>query len=299
MYYDTHAHLNFNAFASDADAVVARASEAGVRMNVVGSQIDTSRRAVEVAAKHPEMMRAVVGLHPIHLIQTHVDEEEDSVNTRAEIFDSAAYRSLLRSSSLVTGVGECGLDYFRLPDSAVDGTGTMLDRQQIRQLQRTVFAQHVELAIEEKKTLMIHTRQGERARDSITGDGPNAYDDVYTILKNFQFPISNFQLRIIMHCFSGTLEHAKAFLDLGATISFSGIVTFKNAKELHEVVRQTPLERICIETDSPYLAPEPHRGSRNEPAYVVEVAKAIAALKNIPLEQVAEQTTKNALELFQ
>ncbi len=298
MYYDTHAHINFNAFKNDADDVILRAKEAGVRMNVVGSQIDTSRAAVEYAIKYPDMMRAVVGLHPIHLIQTHVDEEEDSFTTRAENFDPESYRKLLQSSPLVTGVGECGLDYFRLPDSALDGTGTMLDREQIRDLQRSVFAQHVKLAMEERKTLMIHTRQGERARDSISTEAPNAYEDVYAILKSGLLEPGTYNLPVIMHCFSGTLDHARAFFDLGALISFSGIVTFKNAKELHEVVRQTPLERICIETDSPYLAPVPHRGSRNEPAYVVEVAKAIASLKNIPLEQVAQQTTKNAIELF-
>ncbi len=298
MYYDTHSHVNFNAFRTDADGVIARALESGVRMNVVGSQIDTSKRALELATKYPNALRAVVGLHPVHLIETHRDEEEDSFTTRAEIFDAEAYRALLRSSLLVTGVGECGLDYFHLPELAKDGTGAMLDREQIRALQQEVFRAHIKLAHEEKKTLMIHTRQGERARDSVSSDGPNAYDDVYQILKSYNLEPRTYSLRVIMHCFSGALDHARAFLELGATLSFTGIVTFKNAKELHEVVRQTPLERICIETDSPYLTPEPHRGQRNEPLYVIEVARAVAALKGIPLEQVAEQTTKNAIELF-
>ncbi len=297
QFYDTHSHVNFNAFRNDADGVIARALEAGVRMNVVGSQIDTSARAVECAKQYPDQLRAVVGLHPVHLVQMHLDEEEDSFDTRAEIFDPEAYRTLLRSP-LVTGVGECGLDYFRLPESAKDGTEATLDRAQIRALQQEVFRGQIQLAAEEGKTLMVHTRQGERARDSASEDGPNAYDDVYQILKSYKLPATSYNLNIIMHCFSGTLEHAKAFLDLGATLSFTGIITFKNAKELHEVVRQTPLEKICIETDSPYLAPEPHRGQRNEPLYVIEVAKAVAAFKNIPLEQVAEQTTKNAMELF-
>lgn len=299
IFYDTHSHVNFNAFRNDADGVIARALEAGVRMNVVGSQIDTSKRAVEFATKYPDQLRAVVGLHPVHLVQMHLDEEEDSFDTRAEVFDPEAYRTLLRSP-LAVGVGECGLDYFRLPESAKDGTGATLDQAQIRALQQEVFRGQIKLAIEEQKTLMVHTRQGERARDSAgTNGGPNAYDDVYNILKSYSFSLTTDDLRVIMHCFSGTLDHARAFLDLGATLSFTGIITFKNAKELHEVVRQTPLERICIETDSPYLAPEPHRGQRNEPLYVIEVAKAVAELKGIPLEQVAEQTTKNAIVLFE
>ena len=174
--------------------------------------------------------------------------------------------------------------------------------------QKKTFRQHIELAHELNLALVVHTRQGQRARDSASASSqsPNAYDDVYEILKlemgngkldsNFQLPTSN--LRFVMHCFSGTLEHAKKFLDLGGHLSFTGIITFKNAHDLREVIRQTPLERICIETDSPYLAPEPYRGKRNEPMNVIEVAETIARVKEISLEEVAEQTTANARFIF-
>lgn len=303
-YFDTHSHVNFKAFKEDADAVIARAREAGVWMNVVGSQMDTSQRAVECAKKYAGVY-AVVGLHPIHLVDSVVDEEEDHFVTRAEVFDVAAYRQLARSSPKVVGIGECGLDYYRL--STDERLQTMTD---VVEHQKSVFRQHVKLAQELDVALMVHTRQSEKSEGShSTAQGLNAYDDVYQILKSeirdqksetptsdFRFPTSN--LRIVMHCFSGTMDHARAFLDLGCTLSFSGIITFKRAEVLHEVVRTTPLEQMCIETDCPYLAPEPYRGKRNEPLYVREVARVIASMKGLPEETVAKATTQNALKLF-
>jgi len=257
----------------------------------VGTHIGTSKKAIEVAEKYPEHIRAVIGLHPIHLVESEVDEEEDHFHSHAEEFDPAAYRVLAQSSPLVVGIGECGLDYYRLStDHRLQTTADVIEHQ------KKTFRQHIELAQELDLGLVIHTRQGERARDSASSVGPNAYDDVHSILQSY-LP-NSYLPRFVMHCFSGTMEHAKKFLDLGGYLSFTGIVTFKNAHDLREVIRQTPLERICIETDSPYLTPEPYRGKRNEPLNVIEVAKTIAKVKGISLEEVAEQTTANALSIF-
>lgn len=316
-YYDTHAHVNFAAFNKNADLVIGRAIEAGVMMNAVGTHISTSKKAVEIAEKYPEHIRAVIGLHPIHLVESEVDEEEDHFLSHAETFDPVVYRVLAQSSPLVVGIGECGLDYYRLTTD-----DRLLTTEQVMEHQKKTFRQHIELAQELDLGLVIHTRQGERARDSASSTGPNAYDDVHTILQSYKLqatarggvphaavansPARNvshsdaggYLPRFVMHCFSGTMDHAKKFLDLGGYLSFTGIVTFKNAHDLREVINQTPLERICIETDSPYLTPEPHRGKRNEPVNVIEVAKTIAKVKRISLAEVAEQTTANACSIF-
>lgn len=309
-YFDTHAHVNFHSFREDADAVIRRALNEGVRMNLVGSQIDTSKRAVEMSRQY-EGVTAVVGLHPIHLVQMHVDEEEDSFETRAEVFDQVAYRALATSSPRVVGIGECGLDYYRLPDAAKAPDGNLVDREQIRSLQRGVFRQHVELARDLNLALVVHTRQGERMRDSVrTSSGPNAYEDVYAILKDCMTTNNRQQttaqaddavdrLRVVIHCFSGILEHAQAFLGLGCFLGFNGIITFKNADDLREVVRAVPCEQMVMETDCPYLAPTPFRGKRNEPLYVREVATKIAEIKGISEQEVARITTENALRVFE
>ncbi|KGY11995.1 DNAse [Vibrio tubiashii] len=166
----------------------------------------------------------------------------------------------------VVAVGETGLDYHYQPGTA--------------ELQKLRFEQQVELAVKLNKPLIIHTR--------------NARQDTLDILKNGHAD----QCGGVIHCFTEDLEFAEAAMDLGFYISISGIVTFKQAKELKEVVKAIPLERMLIETDSPYLAPIPHRGKQNQPAYVVEVASYIAQLKSCSLGEVGEETSKNFRELF-
>lgn len=160
------------------------------------------------------------------------------------------------------GIGECGLDYY-------------YDHSD-RESQKRVFSEQVALAHELGKPLIIHVR--------------DAYEDCLSLL------IAGHPT--VIHCFSGNRQHAKAFLDLGCYLSISGIVTFKNAEELRRVVKETPLEKLLIETDSPYLAPIPHRGKPNEPAYVRLVAEKVADIKTISVEQVIEQTGKNTLKVF-
>lgn len=171
-------------------------------------------------------------------------------------------RELARDPKCV-GIGECGLDYYY--------------EHSDRDSQKRVFVEQIALACELNKPLIIHVR--------------DAYEDCLACLPKLQH-------RQVIHCFSGNRQHAKAFLDLGCYLSISGIVTFKNAEELRLVVKETPLEKLLIETDSPYLAPIPHRGKPNEPAYVRLVAEKIAEIKATSVEQVIAQTGKNALALF-
>ncbi|MDO8581604.1 MAG: TatD family hydrolase [bacterium] len=281
--YDTHAHVQFNAFKDDGHAVIARALAAGVWMNLVGSQIDTSKRAIEYAEQYPEGVYALIALHPIHLFSTHVDEDEIQFKSREETFDPAVYRELAKSKKVV-GIGECGLDYYRLDDytkvseHSHDAPFITERTAEVKKRQKEVFLQHIELAIELNLPIEIHCRE--------------AYDDVYEIVKKYP------KLRAIMHCYLGDAVQAKKFLELGFLLSFSGIVTFKNAKALQEIARTTPLDRIVVETDCPYLTPEPHRGQRNEPAYVEWTAKKIADLKGATLDEVARATTANARKFF-
>lgn len=177
----------------------------------------------------------------------------------------------LAKNPRVVGIGECGLDYCGL---------TPGQEEQEKEAQRRVFSQHIELARELSLPFIVHSR--------------DAYDDLLSILIE-----KGSGVRGVVHCFLGTPEQAKKFLDLGLYVSFTGIITFKNAApSLLDTVRQVPLARIMAETDAPFLAPVPYRGKRNEPSYVQEVARKIAELKGLSYEEVDSVTTKNARELF-
>ncbi|HBV33452.1 TPA: hydrolase TatD [Patescibacteria group bacterium] len=273
---DTHCHLNFKAFKDDADEVIKRAHDAGVtRIINVGSQWDTSARGVSMAEER-EGLYAAIALHPIHLYEQEVDEEETHFTTRAEVFDYDKYKKLALESKKVVAIGECGLDYYHFPKGE--------NIEEVKKKQADSFQQHIDLATELNLPLIIHCRE--------------AYDDLFQIL-NEAVKAGKLPGRGVNHCFLGTREQAKKFLDLGFYLSFTGIITFKNASpELLEVVKETPLDKIMVETDAPYLAPHPYRGKRNEPAYVVEVANKIAELKEVDFKIVLDMTTKNAEYLF-
>ncbi len=167
----------------------------------------------------------------------------------------------------VVAVGETGLDYFYAPESKL--------------AQQEAFVSHIEVARQLKKPLIVHTR--------------DARSDTIALLKSHQAEQSGG----VLHCFTESYDMAKAALDLGFYISISGIMTFRNADELRSVVKKLPLDRLLIETDSPYLAPVPYRGKTNQPAYVTAVASAISELRGISLDSLAEQTTANFYQLFQ
>ena len=187
----------------------------------------------------------------------------EAQNAKDEDFEKI---SELSSNTKVVAIGECGLDYY-------------WDKTFINE-QKSAFSKQIEIAKALKKPILVHDRE--------------AHKDTFDLLtENI-----NDEIPVIMHCFSGSLEFAKECVKKGFYIALGGVVTFKNAKKVHEIAKQIPLEHLLLETDAPYLTPVPFRGKRNEPAYVKFVAEKIAELRGISFEEVAEITTKNANEIF-
>lgn len=277
MLFDTHAHVHFDSFKDDTDAVIKKSLAQGMMLNLVGTQQDTSRRAVEYAEKY-EGVYASVGLHPEHLFSKWVDEAESSFQSREEDFDYGYYQRLALHPKVI-GVGECGLDFYRIPDGLTKAT--MLPKQ------RTVFLQHIALAHELGLPLVIHCRE--------------AHPELLATLK---LPEAH-GIRGVIHCYTSDWQNARQYLDLGFYLGFTGIITFPPFKknpaaqaELLEVVRQMPLGRLLLETDCPYLSPLPFRGKRCEPWMVAATAQTIAELRGMPEQAVVQATAENAKRLF-
>lgn len=280
MLIDTHCHIQFNSYKDDYDEVIRRCTEKNMVLNCVGSQIDTSRRAVEYAEKY-ENIYATIGLHPVHLFSTEVDEEETKFKTREEKFDYEEYKKLA-SHPKVIGIGECGLELYHLPEN--------IDKEEVLNKQKEGFLLQYKLAGELKLPMVIHVR--------------DAYDEMVELL-NAECRMQNVELKGVIHCYSGNWSQAAKFIDLGLHLGFTGILTYparktnpKPTEDLLEVVRNCPLERILIETDAPYLAPQKYRGERCEPWMVEEVAEKIAEIKGLTAEKVIEITVNNAKKLF-
>ncbi len=310
-YIDCHAHINFAAYDADRDGVIARMKEAGVIGVNVGTKLSTSESAVALAEAH-EHLYAIVGLHPVHTSACHHDEAElgpgaSPFTSKGEEFDMEKMRAFAKHKKVVA-IGECGLDYYHLTKenfeknpsnnstSFVTGPSVLPQRttstSQSSALpclgsrnylmdsrienQEKIFRQHIELALEVGKPLMVHCR--------------NAYMDAVKILKEYPGIRGNF------HFFAGTLDELRAILDLGFYVSYTGVITF--AKQYEELVRATPLDRILSETDCPYVTPVPHRGKRNEPIHVREVVKKMAELRGEDEETLRAQILKNAETFF-
>jgi len=272
-YIDTHAHLNLSAFNDDVGEVVGRCVEKDVTVINIGTKETTSARAVELAAKY-ENCYAIIGLHPIQTAPAFHDEEElgegsEPFKSRGEAFNADFYRDLV-SKGKVIGVGECGFDYYHTTAGSYA-------------VQEEAFIAQITLANELNLPLMIHTRGPKPGQESPTGR--SVYDDVHDVLKQYA------KVPFNVHFYAGTLDEAKAFFDIGGSISFTGVITFASVYEA--LVQDIPLELMFAETDSPYVAPVPHRGKRAEPWMVVEVYKKIAQVKNIPLETVVETVREN------
>lgn len=276
-YFDMHAHVNFKAFKDDGDEVIRRALAEDTWLANVGSQDTTSRRAVEIAHKYPEGVFAVVGLHPIHLEEAYHDDDEiggQGFTSRAEIFDHDKYLAMARDEKVIA-IGECGLDYFHLnPDSI--------------EKQKKAFIEQVKLAREVGKPLMLHMRNNPKDNSS------NVYKDMAEILKDYP------EVKAVSHCFGGSVEDMKRFVSMGIYVSFSGNITYKLRPDFDyvSVIKEAPLDMILTDTDSPYLAPVPYRGKRNEPVYVREIVKKIAEIKGLPEDEVANTIIQNAKKFF-
>lgn len=282
-YFDAHTHMNFVAYNNDREATILRAKDAGVGMNVVGTQFDTSKAAVELAEKYDNVY-ATIGLHPIHTSKSYHDLQElgpsfaeaskgkEGFTSRGEVFDMAAYEAL-GNNPRVIAVGECGLDYYRADEST-------------KGAQKKMFIEQIELANSLNKPLMLHIRPGLRS----LGEVGNAYDDALEILK------AHAKVKGDTHFFAGDWATAKKYLDFGFTLSFTGVVTFTH--DYDEVVKNAPLDMLLSETDAPYVTPAPHRGKRNEPAYVELIVQKIAEIRGEDFEKVAAQLLANARRVF-
>ena len=274
-YIDIHSHVNFKAFDADRDETIKRALDNDTLVINVGTQVNTSRAAIELAHKYKEGVYAIIGLHPIHTDASFHDEQElgsegGEFTSRGEIFDKNIYREFLKDDKVVA-IGECGLDYYHLNEESI-------------QKQKEAFVAQIEIANEFGKPLMLHIRNNPKNKNV------NAYLDSLELLKKYS------KTKGDVHFFAGDWEIAKAFLDFGFTLSFTGVITFTH--DYDEVIKNTPLDMIMSETDAPYVAPVPHRGRRNEPVYVKEIVKRIAEIKNLPEEEVARAIIANAKRVF-
>jgi len=274
--YDTHAHINFAAFKENYKDLIAQTLAQGVWINNVGTQKDTSAEAARISEEFGDGVFAIVGLHPIHTLQQNVDEEESHFKTREEKFDYEYYRKLAENPKVV-GIGECGLDYYHVPEG--------MSIAEVRAIQAPAFKEQIRLAKEADKALAIHCRPSKGSTD--------AYDDILDILQADGAPE-----RLEIHSFTGSWAVCQRFLELGSFVALNGIITFDKTGVLAEVAENCPLERLIVETDAPYLAPVPFRGKPNMPVYVRHTAEKIAAIKNLKFEEVAEATTANARKLF-
>ena len=336
-FFDAHTHVQFAAYDDDREKVISRAKDDGVRFINIGTQKDTSRRAVELAERHKGVF-AAVGLHPVHTGKSYHDADElglpvrsspsgsrgpfrlqtenssskyspsipssevldfrsknprdiqaptsdrqsgggewaKGFTSRGEVFDAAYYRELALHPKTLA-IGECGLDYFHFSDNE--------SRDEQIKKQKDAFLAQIALAAEIKKPLMIHCRE--------------AFTELINILRSASLP----ENPGIIHFFTGTVSEAQELLNLGFSFTFGGAITFPPRKRetenyYHGLIRMIPAEKIFSETDAPYVAPVPHRGKRNEPAFVVDVVKKLAELKNVSVDEMAAQIRENVKRVF-
>lgn len=285
-YFDIHTHVNFAVFDEDREEVVKRAQDAGVLMINVGTQKDTCLKAIKIAEEYDNCF-ACIGLHPVHTSKSFHDEKEigeggKEFTSRGEEFDYEYYLELAKHPK-VLAIGETGLDYYH--KDSEDETSEQRDENAERQ--KKAFREHIRLAEEVGKPLMIHARPSKGTMD--------AYQDVIDILR--QEAIGKGQeVKANFHFFVGDIKTAQKILELGCTMSFDGPITF--ARDYDELIRFLPIESIMVETDAPYAAPLPYRGKRNEPSYVIEIAKMIANIKGIDVEVVEKALFENSIKFF-
>lgn len=278
---DTHAHLDYTDFDADRAQILSRAAEAGVTEIIsIGTTLESSARAVELAENFPNVW-ATVGIHP-----------SEAATAPDNFIDTLRQ---LAASPRVVALGEIGLDYHHLPGEKIaakpgdvfaatvaEDPTTLTARiadDDYKNRQAIVFREQLDLAVELNLNVVIHQR--------------DSWQDTLAILDDYTG-----KLHGVFHCFGGTPDQARQLLSMGHLVSFTGIVTFKNARDAQATAQSLPLDQFMVETDCPYLAPVPHRGKRCEPAHTRLVAEKIASLRGIPLEDVAHATTATARRFF-
>jgi TatD DNase family protein len=265
MLIDTHCHLNFDDFNNDRDEIIGRCLANDIWLINIGVNYKTSQEVIEIAQKYEKGVYATVAIHPHDVTGYEKREKEE--------FDYDKFLELAKNKKVVA-IGETGLDYAYCEND-----------EKAQKLQQEVFIKHLELAIEVNKPIVVHSRR--------------TFPEILSIIQNSKFKIQNSGLGVL-HCYMGRWSYAEEYLKLGFYLSFTGLITY--ARDYDKVIKNTPLGRILIETDAPYLAPELIRKQdeivRNTPENVKYVVEKIAEIKGISFDDVAEQTTKNAKELF-
>jgi TatD DNase family protein len=261
IFVDSHAHLEMEQFDPDREQVIGRARDAGIQtMVAIGSGTGPGSLdcGIQLAEKY-EFIYATIGIHP----------------HEAKLASDADFEELaqLAKRPKVIAWGEIGLDYF-------------YDHSP-REVQQQVFLKQLQLAQSAKLPIVIHCRPSDGSE--------NAWEDCLALLQQHWAPSG---LGGILHCFTGTWPHAKRALDMGFMISFAGNITFPKAQQIRDAAKEVPLDRMLIETDSPFLAPVPHRGKRNEPAFVIETARQLGALRGLSTEDIGRQTAHNFYRFF-
>jgi TatD DNase family protein len=262
-FYDTHAHLDYPDFGQEVSEVVDRARSAGISHIIsIGTSIASSEQALAIADSFANVY-AAVGCHPS-------DAAEAPEDIRPALRKLAAHPK-------VVALGETGLDYYRMPGK--QDPARMCEDEPYKTRQKELFQQHLEVAAELGLNCVIHQRE--------------SFEDTLAILEPFAT-----QVRGVFHCFSNDIQCMRRVLALGSIISFTGIVTFKNAALIRETLAATPLDQFMLETDSPFLAPLPYRGKRCEPAYVKQTADVVATVKQCSLEALGAATCATAEKFF-
>jgi TatD DNase family protein len=260
---DAHCHLNFHIFDEDYDSVIKRAFEKGVEIIInTGTSIESSTKAVELAQKYKNLY-AIVGIHPHHADKVTKDWDKEI--------------DALAKMPKVVGIGEVGMDYYSYKSNGI------VDPK----AQRKVFERQIEISIENKLPLQIH--------------GRHAGIDIIKIVSGFKNQL--LETPGMFHCFAGNINYLEKVLEMGFCVGFDGNITYKGLApgedtSLTDLIKHTPLEKLITETDAPYLTPEPHRGGRNEPSYVIIVGNSIAKIKNTSFGEVEKATSENARRIF-
>ena len=261
-FYDTHAHLDFPDFREEVDEVVQRASDAGIsRIVTIGTELESSRRAIDLAKRFDGVF-AAVGWHPNDCLSA-----PDDVRGELEGLAKAAK---------VVAIGEIGIDHYRLPSTR---GGSAADDEAFKARQVSLFQQQLEVAAKLGLNVVVHQRA--------------SFEACVEVFEPFAD-----RVRGVFHCFVNDPAAARRVIDLGSLVSFTGVCTFKNAVEVRESLASVPLDKLMLETDAPFLAPVPYRGKRCEPAYVREISQVAAETRGIGLEELAEATGATARDFF-
>ena len=274
MLIDSHSHLNFRDFNNDFKKVIDRALKNGVYLINASSNFSTSQKAVEIAESFSFGVYTAVGLHPINIKQEGLlDQSKRPEDVLEDDFDYEKYKTLALKTAKgkIVAIGEIGLDYWKKPKTA----GKL---NLFKEKQKNIFLKQLNLAKELNLPVIFHCR--------------SAHEELLNILK---FQVSSYKLQGVIHCFTGTKEQAQEYLKMGFYLGFNGIIFKLN---LDEIIKMTPLDRILVETDCPFLAPPQIEPKRNEPIFVEYVIEKIAQIKKESPEKIAQITTENAGKLF-